>query len=465
MKPPRRVLYLDLDSLRPDHLGCYGYHRRTSPNIDRIAAQGVRFENFHTSDAPCLPSRCATMTGRFGIHTGVVEHTGAGSEMRLQGAGRDVYGRCWKDNLPGFMRHWGADMKRTVSVSPFAERHGAWWFYASFTEMINTGGYGMESAETITAPAIDWIERHGREEDWFMFVNYWDPHCWYRAPESFGNPFEGEPIPSWITDEVLERHQHSTGPHCALQLTGPDGAPMPEYPRQVGAIRNRADLVRHFDGYDCGIAYMDAQIGRLFDALEAQGVLDDTAIIIAADHGENQGELGIYEEHSTADEATCRVPMIIRWPGGKSGHVDRGLHYGLDLLPTVADLYGLEPRASWDGRSFAPAIRDGTDCGRDYLVMGNMVLGVQRSVRWGDWLYIRTYDDAGRGFPPEMLFNLRDDPHEQNNLAAERPDLCCEANAKLVEWHDKMMATQLDGCTVDPLWTVLNAESRVRVSH
>jgi arylsulfatase A-like enzyme len=71
-----RILYIDLDSQRPDHLGCYGYHRNTSPNVDRIAAQGVRFDNVHVSDAPCLPSRTALWSGRHGIHTGVINHGG-----------------------------------------------------------------------------------------------------------------------------------------------------------------------------------------------------------------------------------------------------------------------------------------------------------------------------------------------------------------------------------------------------
>ena len=83
-----RILYLDLDTLRPDHLGCYGYHRNTSPNIDRIAAQGVRFDNCYCSDAPCLPSRAALMTGRFGIHTGVVGHGGTCADLRLDGPDR-----------------------------------------------------------------------------------------------------------------------------------------------------------------------------------------------------------------------------------------------------------------------------------------------------------------------------------------------------------------------------------------
>ena len=118
-----RILFLDLDTLRPDHLGSYGYHRNTSPNIDAVAAQGVRFENHYCSDAPCLPSRAALITGRFGIHSGVVGHGGAGGDLRLQGRERDFSDRCRADNLPARLRRAGL---KTVSIGPFAERHGAW---------------------------------------------------------------------------------------------------------------------------------------------------------------------------------------------------------------------------------------------------------------------------------------------------------------------------------------------------
>src|ERR1043165_5494049 len=86
--PSMRVLYIDIDSQRPDHLGCYGYHRNTSPNMDRLAANGVRFENNYVTDAPCLPSRTALWTGRFGIHTGVVNHGGVAADPFIQGINR-----------------------------------------------------------------------------------------------------------------------------------------------------------------------------------------------------------------------------------------------------------------------------------------------------------------------------------------------------------------------------------------
>ncbi|MBC7256394.1 MAG: sulfatase-like hydrolase/transferase, partial [Chloroflexi bacterium] len=83
-----RILYLDCDTLRPDHLGCYGYLRNTSPNIDRIASEGTRFENVYASDAPCLPSRSALFMGRFGIHTGIVGHGGSTADPYIEGASR-----------------------------------------------------------------------------------------------------------------------------------------------------------------------------------------------------------------------------------------------------------------------------------------------------------------------------------------------------------------------------------------
>src|SRR5512142_2933943 len=112
-----RILYLDLDTLRADHLGCYGYRRDTSPAIDAMAAQGVRFDSYYCSDAPCLPSRAALMSGRFGIHTGVVGHGGTAAEMRVEGPERRFKDRLAHDSLPAMLR--GAGL-RTVSVSPFA---------------------------------------------------------------------------------------------------------------------------------------------------------------------------------------------------------------------------------------------------------------------------------------------------------------------------------------------------------
>lgn len=447
-----RVLFLDLDTLRPDHLGCYGYHRNTSPNINAIAATGVRFNNYYCSDAPCLPSRTALMTGQFGIHSGVVGQGGTAADILSEGPDR-----IWNDRLarggsiPAFLRRVGG--MKTALISPFAERHAAWQFYAGFNETYNTGKGGAESAEDVTPTALRWIEQNAKQDNWYLHVNYWDPHQPYRAPAEFGNPFENEPLNTWITEEILEEHRRKIGPHGAREQQMYRNQPNPRFPRQVGEIETMDDVRRVIDGYDCGIRYMDGHIGQLFDALRKQGVMDDLAIIITSDHGENLGELGIYGEHATADYVTPHIPMIIRWPGAKAGHVDDGLHYNLDLAPTFADLLRKEVPAFWDGRSYAPALLQGAPCGRDSLVLGQCAHVAQRSVRFGPWIYIRTYHDGFHLFSTEMLFNVEDDPHERNDLAGANPAVCHEAVYILNQWHDDMMSSMPQA--TDPLWTVM----------
>jgi len=446
-----RILYLDLDTLRPDHLGCYGYHRNTSPNIDAIAREGVRFDHYHCSDAPCLPSRAALTTGRYGIHSGVVGHGGTAADMRLTGASRGFRDPLDRDSFAANFRHAGL---HTASISPFAERHSAWWFYAGYNEMHNTGKGGLESAEEVTPVVLDWIARNAARDDWFLHVNYWDPHTPYRAPADFGDPFAGEPLPAWLTEETLVRHRAMVGPHGAREIAMYHNGTDPRFPRQLGEIRDMEDLRRFVDGYDTGIRYMDEHIGRLFSALSDAGVMDDLAIIISSDHGENMGELGLYGEHGTADETTTRVPLIIRWPGAAAGHVDTGLHVNVDLSPTMADLLGTAKSERWDGHSFALALQ-GEACGRDHLVVSQCAHVCQRSVRMGPWLYIRTYHDFYHLWPEEMLFNLETDPHEERDLATERPDIVRDCAAKLLGWHDEMMATMPAGVAEDPMRTVL----------
>ncbi len=446
-----RVLLLDLDTLRPDHLGCYGYGRNTSPNIDRIARDGVRFEQVYCSDAPCLPSRAALVTGRHGIHTGVVGHCGTAADMRLEGARREfATGLARGDSLWMQFRQAGL---WTASVSPFAERHAAWWFHAGFNETVNPGRRGNESAEEVTPFAIDWIRRNARRPDWLLHVNYWDPHTPYRAPAAFGNPFAGQPLPAWWNEEILARHRAGSGGHSARDLgmwTEGDHAAFPRYPREIATEDDFRALI---DGYDCGIRHMDDHIGMLLAALEHAGVMDDLAIIVTSDHGENLGELNCYGEHGTADAITHRVPLVVRWPGCQVGGVDRDLHYQFDLAPTLADLLGTTPSPRWDGRSFAPALRDGVPRGRDHLVLGQCCHGAMRSVRFDRWIWIRVYHDFFHLYPSEMLFDLERDPHEADDVAGRHPDVCARAARMLEDWHARTITGVPGG--VDPLQTVL----------
>ncbi|MEI6521250.1 MAG: sulfatase-like hydrolase/transferase, partial [bacterium] len=321
-----------------------------------------------------------------------------------------------------------------------------------YNEIYNTGAGGMESAEEVSPVVLDWINRNAEKDDWFLHVNYWDPHTPYRAPYDFGNPFENHPPPAWVTQETIDKHRKMVGPHKIREISMFDNNENPKYPRQPGEIENMDNWKRFIDGYDCGIKYMDDHIGKILKSFAAAGVLDDMVIIISSDHGENMGELGIYAEHATADCITTRIPMIIKWPGYIKDHIDKGLHYNLDLLPTLAELFDLPLESAWDGKSYKDAFY-GKECGRDYLVVSQCAHVCQRGVRFDNWHYIRTYHDGYHLFPQEMLFDITIDPHEENDIALLRRDICNEAASKLLSWHDEMMA--LMDFAEDPMHTVL----------
>ncbi len=441
---------MDVDSLRPDHLGCYGYHRDTSPNVDALAREGVRFDECYISDAPCLPSRTALWSGRAGFHTGVVNHGGVASEPFRQGPNRghrDLF------DSTGWMALLRSTGHRTATVSSFGERHSAWHWYAGYNEICNPGHRGMDVADDVTPLALDWLRRHGRKHNWFLHVNYWDPHTPYRAPLDFGNPFEYDALPEWLTEEVREHTWSGFGPHSAQEPSGWGGERTHErYPRVPAQLDSMDSVRRWIDGYDVGVRYADEHIGRLLNELADLGVLDETAVIVSADHGESLGELNVWGDHQTADPITCRVPLIVRWPGIAPG-VDGGLHYQYDWAATLVELAGGEVPERWDGRPFTRGFREGRTEGRPFLVTSQGTWSCQRAVRFDRYVCLRTYHDGYKQLEPVMLFDVEADPHEQHDLARERPEVVARAMAMLEEWHARMAWTSLHD--VDPMMTVL----------
>lgn len=448
-----RVILFDIDTLRSDHLGCYGYGRNTSPAIDSIAEEGVRFDNYYCPNAPCLPSRASLITGRYGIRNGVLGHGGTAADLRLQGESRHFQDSCSQNGL--FMQFRRAGM-HTVSFSTFAERHSAWWFNAGFNECCNVGKCGGESAEEVTPHVLDWLRRNGAGDNWFLHVHYWDPHTPYRAPASFGNPFADVPLPdSWINEEIFAQHLLHVGPHGANEINMWDDTQFPQYPRHPGRLESLEDVKNMIDNYDCGVRWTDDNIARILDLVKDLGVYEDLAVIITSDHGENLGELGLYGEHGTADEPTCHIPMIIKWPKGKRGFVDKGFHDNVDLAPTIQELLGtkFQGKYDYDGCSYARTLLEGTDCSKDSVVLTQCCHVCQRAARFGDYLYLRTVHGGYHLFPREMLFNIKEDPHQLHNLAQERPDLCDRGARLVLNWTEDMMRkSQYD---TDPMWTVM----------
>lgn len=450
-----RILYLDIDTLRPDHLGCYGYHRKTSPNIDGLAASGLVFRHCHASDTPCLPSRTALLTGRFGIHNGVVNHGGTDAEPVIKSVDRQFQSRLHADSFGRRLQRAGL---HTVSVSSFAHRHSAFFWYAGFDEAYNVGKYGLETADEVHALASDWLARRGKEDNWYLHVHMWDPHTPYRAATQYGEPFAGDDIPAWLTEDIRAQHWSECGPHSAQECNGfrPNSDIPKVFPRQPIQIPDMAGVRKMFDGYDTGVRVADDFVGRILNQLADLGVLDDTVIMLSSDHGETLGELNVYGDHQTADEITTRVPMILRWPGVTdtlAGRQFDAFHYQIDFSATLLELLGQKVPSQWDGVSFADALKAGKDEGRDHLILSTGAWTCQRAARWDDWVCIQTLHDGYHLYDDVMLFDLENDPHETRNLAETATDARDKGMALLGDWHGEMMADAARGR--DPLRHVI----------
>ena len=450
-----RVLFFDIDTLRADHLGCYGYRRNTSPVIDGVARQGVRFTDYYCPNAPCLPSRASMVTGLYGIHSGIVGHGGTAADLRLEGAPRSFTDDISENGL--FMQFRRAEM-RTASFSTFAERHSAWWFNAGFEECFNVGLRGGESADMVTPHVLDWLKKNGAENDWALHIHFWDPHTPYRTPADVPSRFAAEPLPDdWITEEVFAQHLRHIGPHGANEINMWNDDTFPQWPKHPGCLKTRADAKHFLDLYDDAVRFTDDNIGEILDYLRAAGLYDEQlAIIITSDHGEDLGEMGVYGEHGMADEPVCHIPLIVRWPGAQAGAAVQGFYDNTDLLPTVRELLGTKVwggRYCGDGQSFAPRLFGRTAAAKPFAVLTQCAHVCQRSVRFGDYLYVRTIHGGYHLTAPEMLFNIRTDPHQQHDIAAQHPELCAQGARHILDWTEAMMKTSCSDA--DPMWTMM----------
>jgi len=425
-----RILYIDIDCLMPAHLGCYGYCRPTSPNIDALAADSLLFTNCHTSDAPCLPSRAALFSGRFGINNGVTCHDGPASQLRYAGSGHSHHpeGRM-------LMRVFQNEGWNTVSFSGFAQRHVAWWYVAGFTEHYGSKlPGGSENADTVSALVLDWLRSRGAEDNWFLHAHFWDVHTPYVAPAEHVRAVADAPMPDFPDEETVRRdYETMYGSRTPRDWWGPRWESWNE--SVPDEIRSQEDLRGWIDALDGTVHYADDAVGRIMSTLEELGIADETVVIVSSDHGEAVGELGMYFEHGNACEGVTHVPLIVRWPGlTDGGRCEDALIYQLDLCPTLTEMLGLPTPERWDGRSFAAALRGQPFEGRPYLVCGCGIYSFQRAVRTPDWRLIRTIHPGIYPYDPLYLYNMTDDPHQTRNLADQEPQVLARLDHLLSEW-------------------------------
>ncbi|ERH00257.1 MAG: arylsulfatase A related enzyme [Haloquadratum sp. J07HQX50] len=429
-----KTLLLDIDSLRPDHIGAHGYARETTPHIDSLAADGVRFESAYVANSPCLPSRAALLTGRYGVDTGIVTHGPDSQSIEYPATKKtNPWAGSWQDmihspsdwyTLSELCYH---DQMHTVAVSSFP-RHPAPWFHRTWHafEYPQEPAGTDESFQTVRGEQVAdrvnaQIRRHAHE-DFFLYAQFWDPHAPYNRSAAENEQFESTPTPPYPTAEQIASHQSWETWRSATQM----------------GITDRDSLQSLLNGYDAEIRYVDQQIGAVLDALRQEGIYDETLIVLTADHGEEFGEHGAYREHWSVYDGTQRVPLIIKPPADEP--VSRGertdLVVNVDIAPTIADYAGLSMPDSWHGVSLRDAVAGRSELDRAHIVFEHGLYTAQRGIRTERWKYIETYDTGmwDEFVPVVQLFDCEDDPWEQHNCRDTHPDVCDELAAQLTEW-------------------------------
>lgn len=413
------VVLIVVDTLRADHLGCYGYWRETSPIIDQLAGAGIRFADAHATAVATGPAFTCIHTGLTAIHHGFyltpydVPNLGnfddtipTLAEMLSEHGGITT---AAFDNLMSFRSH----MKQTAR---------GYEYYVNVTRTPECVHHHVVGG-SVNARLLPWIRSHS-DERFFLFVHYWDPHTPYNQPGPYrmlfdfpsdvavGLPYSSaaagyEYVPGWGTREDVQT------PPALRQITG--WPQTDEHP---------------IDLYDGEIRYTDDLVGDVLSTLDQVGILNDTAVIITSDHGEQLGQHGLYG-HAGLHESNTHIPLLLWNPAllGGAQTID-GYVQHVDIVPTVLDLFGADIPEELDGRSLLPVIRSETATrARIYLEASQ-----QRAVVRDQYKLI--VDHAGH----RALYDLGADPVEARDLAASMPSLVQSLHNELIDWVEASLS-------------------------
>lgn len=416
------VLMIAIDTLRADHLGCYGYPRQTSPNMDAFAQNAVVFERMIASGIPTHPSFVTTLTGQHPISHGVVAHGGDSPIPRsvpwlpalFQ---KNGYTTCAVDNLGdwrfgfarGFEFYIDPTRKRALSIN-------------------------CDNRE-INSRAIPWLERYGRER-FFMMVHFWDTHTPYLPPRAYRTLFyKGDPH---------DPENHSLDALAAHPL----GRAWTEtWFNSLGGPVTDATYLEAL--YDAEIRYCDEGIKKLLATLDELGIADNTLVILMSDHGELMYRHGIFFDHHGLYDGNLHVPLIVRHPSFKPARVPHLVSH-TDIAPTILDLSGLEIPEAMDGISLAPYLRgERTEPVRDFVVSEECTWQMKWSLRNDTHKFILAREEDFYHTPMRELYDLRSDPNELSNIAEKDTTTATAMERVLEDWIAEHMKQK--GLTVDPL--------------
>ncbi|MBL8859405.1 MAG: sulfatase [Planctomycetes bacterium] len=400
------VLLISIDTLRADHMSCYGYERETTPNIDALVKRGVLFERAFSPAPWTLPAYGSLFTAllpadhRAGI---VTEREAAwGSDVAPPKRTTEVL-RNDVPTLAELMTRRGYQTAGFVSNPFLGPLSGVARGFQSYTSY-------QYNAQTGADLALEWINsRPGAR--WFVFLHVIDPHMPYAPPKPYDTRFSKigvDEIPDWPPDLDTLRRQ-----------------PPSDETKQ-----------RCVDFYDGEIAFVDAQIDRLLDALDAAGTLENTLVILHSDHGEEFWEHGSCDHGHTQFEELLHVPLAFVWPKKLGVKRIATRVRTLDVLPTIAEIVGFDVPAGIEGRSLMSVIdgRETTD--RDGIA--EALMHTQRETKA---LYRGKDKLIATGAAQNLLFDLGADPRELYDLSAESAARVDAMRKLLLEHHEKAKAS------------------------
>ena len=423
------ILFVMADQLAARYLPFHGHPMVQTPNLSRLAAEGVVFENCYSTSPLCAPARATVMNGLLPSRTGVYDNAAEfpssiptwAHYLRLAG---------YKTCLSGKMHFVGPDQlhgleeRLTTDIYPadfgwtpdwrLKQERIDWWYH-NMTSVLQPGvaeiTNQLEFDDEVAFLAIRKIYDYARfdgDTPFCLMTSFTHPHDPYAARAKFWNLYRDEDIDLPRVPRMQRRY---LDPHSQRLY---DVSAMDDY------TVTEADLRAARHGYYANISYVDDLLGQMIAALEATGKLDDTVIVFTSDHGDFLGERGLWYKMSYL-EPSAHVPLLIWQPKRFAARRVKELVTLADILPTFADLgHGGEAKLARpvDGRSLYPLLMGGAEDAQatawgEYLAEG--AIAPMYMLRRGPWKFIHTPSD------PDQLFNLVDDPDELHNLATSHP--------------------------------------------
>lgn len=429
------VLLIIADDLRPE-LGCYGVAAAKTPNVDRLAARGVRFERAYCQYPVCNPSRTSFLTGLRPDVTGVL-----GNQQHFRKTIPDAVTlpQLFKQNGYvtiglGKIYHRGLTME---DLRPEMDDSASWTESRYFNAtplglkgkgrnltggklawcrwLAADGGDEDQPDGMIARDAVRALEKH-KDKPFFLSVGFHKPHDPFIAPRAYFDKFPLDKL-------VLHRDPAERSKDIPHALGG--GA----FEEAFGAFTDQ-ERREYMRAYYAGASFMDAQLGKVLDALDRLKLAERTIVVFLGDHGFHLGERGWWNK-STIFELSARAPLIVAAPnrGTNAGKASPRVVEFLDLYPTLTDLAGLKPPANLQGVSLRPLLDDpGAAWDRPAYTQVRRGKVDGRSVRTARWRYTE-WDDAKAG---AELYDHDADPGEYHNLAADPAHAATVARMKAI---------------------------------